>query len=379
VVKSVDQYGLAKKSEVITLFGLERPHGRRFDAAIKRVLAHGKFIMGPEVHELEEQLCEYTGARYCVTCASGTDALVMALIAMFGFERPHVLGALTTPFTFTATLEAIVRASHDCIYADVDPRTKNLDCDQTPDQNFHVVVPVDLFGLPADYGAQALAHRRVIADAAQSFGASYHGRKVGVLADATATSFFPTKPLGCFGDGGAVFTNNHRVAEIVVSLREHGRGKQKFWPERVGFNSRLDTIQAAVLLEKLVTVDDEREKRARIATKYNRAFDGLVDIQAYPRDCVSAHALYTIFLPEDVGRQKIIERLKGKGIQTGVYYPIPMHFTEVYHSKKYFPHAERAAECCLSIPCHARMTNEEQDQVINNVCEVLHEQEQVQS
>ncbi len=249
--------------------------GDRIEAAITQVLDHGQFVLGPEVSALEERLASFCGARHAVTCASGTDALVLALVAL-GVQPGDAV--FTPSFTFAATAEAVVLAGGTPVFVDVRADTFNLDVDSlrralglatATGLRPKGVIAVDLYGQPADYDALAEVAEEgglwVVADGAQSFGGSLHGRRSGCLAAVTATSFYPAKPLGCYGDGGAVFTDDDGLAEVITSLRTHGQGEDRFHHVRIGYNSRLDTMQAAVLLQKLEIFEDELGKREDIA------------------------------------------------------------------------------------------------------------------
>ena len=275
---------------------------------INRVLAHGQYIMGPEVTELEERLAAYVGARHAISCSSGTDALLMPLMA-YGVGPGDAI--FTTPFTFIATAEVIQLLGATPVFVDIDPKTFNIDpealaqgiagLEKNP-QTAHLrpkgIIPVDLFGQPADYDRiNALAQMHglfVLEDAAQSFGATYKGRRAGSLADAAATSFFPAKPLGGYGDGGAIFTDNDELAEILRSIRVHGQGSDKYENVRIGINGRLDTIQAAVLLAKLDVFDQEVVARQEVARRYSAGLQDLVEVPVVAPECTSVWAQYSV-------------------------------------------------------------------------------------
>lgn len=337
--------------------------GDRIKARIDTVLAHGQFIMGPEVRELETQLAAFAGARHCITCASGTDALLLPLMAM-GIGRGDAV--FVPAFTFVATAEVVALLGAVPVFVDVREDTFNLCTDslaaaigvaKAQGLKPAAVIPVDLFGLPADYdsvAAVAAEHGlRVIADAAQSFGGSHHGKQVGSLAEVTATSFFPAKPLGCFGDGGAVFTDNDALAAVMRSLRVHGQGSDKYDNVRVGVNARLDTIQAAVLLEKLAILADEIQARGAAADRYAALLDGVVATPRIPPGHISAWAQYTV-LSDD--RDALAARCKSAGVPTAIYYPRPLPRQTGYAG---FPTApggcpvsDRLAQRVLSLPMH---------------------------
>lgn len=335
------------------------------DFAIKKVLDHGQYIMGPEVTMLEQQLATYTNAKHVITCSSGTDALLMALMA-YGVGPGDAV--LVPAFTFPATPEVVALLGATPVFVDVDPISYTIAIDaieegirycHTHNLNLSGIMAVDLYGLAADYDAiTAIAKKHglwVIADAAQSFGASYKNRNVGCLADVTATSFFPAKPLGCYGDGGAVFTDDDDMAHRMRSIRVHGKGEHKYDNVRVGINGRLDTIQAAILLEKLKIYPQELENKQQLAEYYNEMLDSSCLTPTIPLHCQSAWAQYTITLPDGLDRDALQGYLKDQGIPTMVYYPKPLHHQKAY---KDYPtvgsliHSERLCERVLSLPMH---------------------------
>ena len=348
--------------------------GSSVERAIQRVLEHGRFIMGPEVEELEIELAARVGVRHAVTCASGTDALVLSLRA--GGIGVGDLVAVPA-FTFAATAGAVVLAGAVPVFVDVDPRTKNIDPCATADllrtgidgQPVRGVIAVDLFGTPADYDALAPAAERagavLIADAAQSFGASVEGRAVGSLAPITTTSFFPSKPLGCYGDGGAILTDDDDIADILRSLRVHGQGDDKYDNIRIGTNSRLDTVQAAVLLQKLTILDDELAARRRIAARYGELLEGFVVVPECDEDVESAWAQYTVRLG---GRDRVAEELSAAGIPSAVYYRRPLHRQPAFRSFPVVPGgapvADTLAEQVLSLPFHPYLSVEDLETVV---------------
>ena len=335
---------------------LIRPH---IDEAIKRVLDHGRYIMGPEVFELEQQLASYCGARHAITCSSGTDALLMVLMAKGVGPGDAVF---IPSFTFPATPEVVALLGATPFFVDVFPDTYNID-PQSVEQGIETakkqglkpqaIIAVDLFGQPAGYPALekvASEHNLwILADSAQSFGATLDNKKVGTLALATATSFFPAKPLGCYGDGGAVFTDDDELAEILKSIRVHGKGKHKYDNVRIGLNARLDTIQAAILLEKLKIFDDELQVRQQIAEYYNEVLKNSVQVPYVIDEATSAWAQYTVKLRQDIDRSKLMHNLKETGIPTMVYYEKPLHLQEAY---KNFP---RAGELTTSEECSRKV------------------------
>jgi len=373
-------------------------------AAIDRVLEHCQFILGPEVAELEAQLAAYAGVKHAIACSSGTDALLLALMAK-GIGPGDAV--FTTPFTFFATAEAVALTGATPIFVDIDPHTFNLDpasLEQAiialleQDQERHVlprsgldrcgkplelrpkaIVAVDLFGLPADYQrlqAIAAAHDLVlIEDAAQSFGAELNGRRAGSLADLAATSFFPAKPLGCYGDGGAVFTDSDDAAAIVRSLAVHGQGEDRYWNERIGLNARLDTLQAAVLLAKLPVFPDELKLRAQVAERYTQALSPVASVLRPPQlppGCRSAWAQYSLLTEQ---RDPLRRHLADHGIPTAVYYPQPLHLQPAFAHLGYragdMPVAEGCARTIFSLPCHPYLEWDEVDRIADLILEFI--------
>ena len=300
------------------------------DARIHRVLDHGQYIMGPEVAELEGRLAAFTGARHCITVSSGTEALLISLMAL-GIGRGDEV--ITTPFSFIATAEAIVLLGATPVFADIDPATCNLDptlIEEKITVRTRAIMPVSLYGLPADMDEiNAVAWRHglvVIEDAAQSFGASYQGRKSCNLSKVGCTSFFPSKPLGCYGDGGAIFTSDDELAGAMREIRVHGQSR-RYVHTRVGVGGRMDTLQCAVVLAKLERFEWELEQRTRIAAAYDALLSGKLGLVARPRDRSSALAQYTVVLEE---REPVQAILHAAGIPTAVHYPVPMHMQPAY-------------------------------------------------
>jgi dTDP-4-amino-4,6-dideoxygalactose transaminase len=358
--------------------------GRSVDEAIARVLGHCQFILGPEVRTFEAELAAFCGARYAVSCASGTDALVMVLMALGVGPGDAVI---CPSFTFTATAEVAVLIGATPVFADVEEASFNLDPDslrracataRAAGLRPRVVIPVDLFGQPADYDRiNVVAEAEglfVLDDAAQGFGATYKNRRVGALAPATATSFFPAKPLGCYGDGGAVLTDDEEMAQGMRSVRVHGEGRDKYDCVRIGLNGRLDTIQAAVLIEKLKIFSEEIVARERAARRYSA---GLADVATVPRlaqGSTSVWAQYTLRLAPG-RRDGLMAMLKGQGIPTAIYYPTPLHRLGPY---QHFPVAEggapvseRLADEVISLPMHAYLEEATQDRIIEAVRRAL--------
>lgn len=366
----------------IDLAAQRRRLGERIDQAIARVLDHGGFILGPEVAELERQLAEFCGAKHCITCANGTDALQLVLMA----EGVEPGDAVFVPaFTFVATAEVVPPTGATPLFVDVresdftlDPASLEAGIAEAKRLGLkpRMVVPVDLFGHPADYDAiEAIAAREdlvVVADSAQGFGSSYKGRKSGTLAGYTTTSFFPAKPLGCYGDGGAIFTNDADRAALLRSLRFHGKGADKYDNVRIGLNSRLDTIQAAILLEKLAIFADELAARGRVAQRYSGALSDLVGVPQESAGCRSAWAQYTALVPV---RDALAEACKAEGVPTAVYYPVPMHRQTGY--KGYptvpggLPVSDRLSRQVISLPMHPYLDEAAQDRIIAAVRRAL--------
>ncbi|MGB7077424.1 MAG: DegT/DnrJ/EryC1/StrS aminotransferase family protein [Xanthobacteraceae bacterium] len=358
--------------------------GRAIDDAVARVLAHCQFIQGPEVRELEAELAAFCGARHAIACSSGTDALLLVLMA---WQIGPGDAVICPAFTFHATAEMVALLGAKPIFADVSADSFNLDPDSLERAvatakrlglRPRAVIPVDLFGLPADHdaiGAIAAKHDMlVLDDAAQAFGATYHGRTLGALTAATATSFFPAKPLGCYGDGGAVFTDDDALAAKVKSLRVHGEGADKYDSVRIGITGRLDTIQAAVLLEKLKIFPDEIAARDKAAARYA---EGLGDVAIVPRvgnQSSSVWAQYTLRLKPG-RRDALAATLKAGGIPTAIYYVKPVHRQAAYRqfpvAEGGLPVCERLAEEVVSLPMHAYLEPAVQDRIIEAVRRAL--------
>lgn len=349
------------------------------DASMARVLEHGQYIMGPEVAELESVLAGYCGVEHALACASGTDALVLALMALGIGEGDAVFAPA---FTFVATVEAVSLVGATPVFVDADSGSFNLCPDslaeavdavrKAGDLRPRAVMPVDLFGQPADYraiGEIAAAERlEVVADAAQSFGAQLDGVRVGRLARVSTTSFFPAKPLGCYGDGGAVFTDDEDLARLIVSLRNHGQGGDKYDNVRVGLNSRLDTLQAAILLEKLKIFDDELRRRDDVAARYRTLLGNDCQVQRLIAGATSSWAQFTL-LAED--REGLRGHLKDGGIPTAVYYPKPNHlqgpYLEAPRAPKGLPVTEHLQQRVVSLPMHPYLSEDLQDRIVEQV------------
>ncbi|MEX2480357.1 MAG: DegT/DnrJ/EryC1/StrS family aminotransferase [Gammaproteobacteria bacterium] len=341
------------------------------DARIAAVLQHGRFILGPEVEELEQALAEFVGVRHCIGVASGTDALLIALMAS-GIKAGDEV--ITTPFTFIATAEVITLLGARPVFVDVRPDTLNIDSvliEQAVTPRTRAVMPVNLYGQCADFDAiNAVAERHglmVIEDAAQSFGATYRGRRSCALAPIGCTSFFPSKPLGCYGDGGACFTDDDDLAQRMREIRVHGQDR-RYHHAVLGVNGRLDTLQAAILLAKLEVYADEMTARQRIAERYDRAISAAAEAIELPlieAHNTSVYAQYTVQLDE---RDRVVEALQVAGIPTAVHYPVPLHaqpvFADCGAALGSLPHSERAAGRVMSLPMHPYLSEADQDRIV---------------
>ncbi|WP_417434934.1 DegT/DnrJ/EryC1/StrS family aminotransferase [Hoeflea sp.] len=357
----------------------------RIDAAIAGVLDHGQFIMGPEVAELEAQLAAHSGAQHAIACSSGTDALAMVLMAKN--VRPGQ--AIFCPaFTFVATAEVVAWLGAHIWFVDVDAETFNMDpasleiaiaAAREAGQEPVGVIPVDLFGLPADYDAVSKIAAReglwILGDGAQAYGARYHNRRVGTLAMATATSFFPAKPLGAYGDGGAIFTDDAELAETLRSILFHGKGANQYDNVRIGMTGRIDTMQAAILIEKLAIFDDEIEARNRIAARYKALLEGHVATPKVPDGLQSVWAQYTIKLPEGADRAAIQAKMKEEGVPSAVYYAKPLHRQDAYSQYGIaggsLPVTDMLSQCVLSLPMHPYLDEDTQDRVVSSLISAL--------
>jgi dTDP-4-amino-4,6-dideoxygalactose transaminase len=355
--------------------------GTSIDEAVSRVLAHCLFINGPEVTQLEAALAAFTGAKHVVTCASGTDALLMVLMARNVGRGDAVF---CPSFTFCATGEAVALTGATPVFVDVDEATFNMDVESLKRGIATAkrlglkpkgVIPVDLFGQSADHdaiGAVAEAEGLfVLDDAAQAFGASYKGRRLGTFGHVTATSFFPAKPLGCFGDGGAILTDDADLAETLRSIRVHGQGSDKYDNVRLGLTGRLDTIQAAILIEKLKIFEDEIAARNKVAERYAQGLGNVVTVPYVASGATSVWAQYTIRLPKGIDRNEFAAALKAQGIPTAIYYPKSMHQQTAYRD---YPIADGGVAVCeklsddvISLPMHAYLDEPTQERIIKAV------------
>ncbi len=372
--------------QFIDLAAQQRRIRTKIEANIRTVLDHGKYIMGPEIGELENRLADYVGVKHAISCSSGTDALLMALMA---YNIGPGDSVFTTPFTFIASAEVISLLGAVPIFVDIDPKTYNIDPDkldsairnsQPEIHNPKGIIAVDLFGLPADYDKiNAVARKHglfVIEDAAQSFGGKYHGRKACSLAEIACTSFFPAKPLGCYGDGGAVFTDDDDLAEKMVSVRIHGKGSHKYDNARIGINGRLDVIQAAVLLAKLDIFPEEVDLRQGIAQCYTEGiapYSSLVP-PTVPEEMKSVWAQYSILSKDERHRTELQEKLRAAGIPTAIYYPIPLHLQHAFANLDYkegdFPISEDYSRRIFSLPMHPYLAKVEQERIVDLIFDV---------
>lgn len=343
------------------------------DSRIQKVLDHGAYVNGPEVTELEQTLAKYVGTKHCITIANGTDALWVPLMALGIGQGDEVI---TTAFSFIATAEVIVLAGATPIYVDIDPNTFNIDVTKieaaiTP--RTKAIMPVSLYGQMPDMDAiNAIAKKHnlhVIEDAAQSFGAKYKGQRSGSLTTATGTSFFPAKPLGCYGDGGAIFTNDDSLLKIIKEIREHG-SESRYYHTRLGINGRLDTIQCAILLAKMDRYDWELEQRQRVADRYNDAFSS-IKAEGFKTPFVESHnssawAQYTLLIKDRAGFQK---KMTEAGVPTSIHYPRimpdqPYYKEHTANPNQELPVARWAAEHVISLPMFPDMDNATQDKII---------------
>jgi dTDP-4-amino-4,6-dideoxygalactose transaminase len=378
---SMNQHLRPEPVPFIDLAAQRRRLGKSIDKAVSRVLDHCQFINGPEVAQLEAQLAAFSGAQHVVTCASGTDALLMVLMAK-GVGRGDAV--FCPSFTFSATGEAVALTGATPVFVDVDEATFNMDANSLKrgiataiklGLKPRAVIPVDLFGQSADHDAiGAVAKTQgmfVLDDAAQAFGASYKGSRLGTFGLATATSFFPAKPLGCFGDGGAIFTDDAQLAETLRSIRVHGQGSDKYDNVRLGLTGRLDTMQAAILIEKLIIFEDEIAARNEIAERYARGLGNVVTVPHVANGCTSVWAQYTIRLPKGCDRDGFAAALRVQGISTAIYYPKSMHQQTAYRDFPVadggLPASESLSGDVISLPMHAYLDEPTQQRIIKAV------------
>ena len=357
------------------------------DAAMIEVAANCNFINGQQVKDLEQELAEYVGAKHCITCGNGTDALTMAMMA-WGIKEGDAV--FVPDFTFFSSGEIVSHAGAVPVFVDVDNDTFNISAEalekaventiKTGELRPKAVVAVDLFGLPADFAAiRKIADKYgllVLEDGAQGFGGSINGKKACSFGDISTTSFFPAKPLGCYGDGGAVFTDDDEIAKLLESIRVHGKGEMKYDNVRIGLNSRLDTIQAAILSVKLRAFKEyELTDINKVADKYTEALSGIVKTPVIPEGFYSSWAQYTIQLDSRQTRDRLQEALKKEGIPSMVYYPKPMHRQEAFRENRYddgdFTNTVKLCETVLSLPMHPYLTDDDVKIVTDNVKSAL--------
>ena len=356
----------------------------KIDKRIKSVLDHGKYIMGPEVYELEQKLSKYVGMEYCISCSSGTDALLIPLMAN-GIGPGDAV--ITTPFTYIATAEVIALLGAEPVFVDVYESTYNINPNgiegaimeaKKRGLNSKAIIPVDLFGLPARFrmiDEISKAHSLiVIEDAAQGFGGEIRGKKAGSFGHIASTSFFPAKPLGCYGDGGAIFTNDKELAHKMKSIRIHGSGSDKYENVRLGINGRIDTIQAAILLEKLLIFDQELKLRNQIADYYSENISSSFKKPYTPKNYLSSWAQYSLLANTENERNLIMSILEDADIPSNIYYKLPLHLQDVFKNLGYrsgsFPVSEKVSNQIFSIPMHPYLDRTKQDVII----EVLNKQ-----
>jgi dTDP-4-amino-4,6-dideoxygalactose transaminase len=361
----------------VQFIDLQRQYERiksNLEKRLSSVFNSCKFILGPEVNELEQKLADFVGRKYCVSCSSGTDALLMPLLA-WGIKEGDAV--FTTPFTFIATSEVIRLVGATPVFVDIDERTFNISPQKLEEKIIEVlnsgklhpkvIIPVDLFGLPADYDQILKIAEKynlfVLEDAAQGFGGSVSGKRSCAFGDVSATSFFPAKPLGCYGDGGAVFTDDEDMYELLLSIRVHGQGTNKYENVRLGINGRLDTIQAVVLLTKLEIFEEELELRNQVAKKYSSLLKGKVEVPYVPEGYFSSWAQYSVLAENGHHRTDILNRLKANNVPTAIYYPIPLHLQKVNQDLGYkigdFPVAEAISKRIFSLPMHPYLKDDE--------------------
>ena len=350
------------------------------DSSISTVLDHGQYIMGPEVNQLEEELVDFSGSKYCLSCSSGTDALLMVLMA---YDIGPGDAVFTSTFSFISCAEVIKMLGATPVFVDVERDTFNISCSNLLKQIDKVeksgklipkcIIPVDIFGLPADYDKiEAIAKKyniKVLSDAAQSFGSSINGRRSCTYSNATATSFYPSKPLGCYGDGGAIFTDDEELYKKIFSIRNHGFDKHRYKHVRVGINGRLDTIQAAILLQKLKLFEQEINRRQYIYEIYKTALKNKYFVQMVPEGCISTWAQFSIMSKKN-SRDKIIKYLKSKGVPTTIHYPLPLHKQDVFKSTSALAESEKISSEIFSIPMHPYLSKDDQEVIINALLDI---------
>ena len=364
--------------QFIDLKAQQKQIREKVNKRIQKVLDHGKYIMGPEVFEFEDKLAKYVNVKHCISCSSGTDALLIPLLAR-GISKGDAV--LTTPFTYIATAEVIALLGAEPVFVDIYPTTFNMDpskiegaIDYAKNKGLvpKAIIPVDLFGLPARYRLiQEIADKYnlfVVEDAAQGFGGSIRSKKAGSYGNVASTSFFPAKPLGCYGDGGAIFTNDDDLAQNMRSIRVHGSGLDKYDNVRIGINGRLDTFQAAILLEKFAIFNDELDLRNQISQYYNNSINNNFQKPIIPDQYYSSWAQYSVLSRSSKHREEIISSLKKEKIPSMIYYRIPLHLQKVFKKLNYkkgdFPIAESIADRIFSLPMHPYLENHHQNKIV---------------
>lgn len=356
------------------------------DASVQDIMKDARFIGGKEVDELEKKLAEYVGRKHCISCANGTDALQLAYLA-YGIKKNDAV--FCPDMTFVASIEPAVMLGAHPVFVDIDINTYNIDANELEKKVIatieekqytpRAVVMVDFLGIPANYDEISRVCKKynllLIEDAAQGIGGLYKGRHCGSLGDITCTSFFPSKPLGCYGDGGAVFTDDDNINALIRSYKVHGKGETKYNNVRVGMNSRLDTIQAAVLLAKLSIFEEEMMKRQEVARRYDEAFKDILQIPYTDKEDRCAYAQYVMLAKDEEQRERILNALKEENIPSILYYPKPMHKMEAFgNTIEFYPNATKYASCNFGVPFSPYITREEQDMVIQTIKKVLVEE-----
>jgi len=356
---------------------------KQIDKSIKDVLQRGEYILGPQVQELEHKLKTYVGRKYCVTCANGTDALQIVLMA-WGVQKGDAV--FIPSFTFMATAEVVSLQGATPVFVDIDADTFNINpislekainkVIEDKNLNAKAIIAVDLFGLPADYEKIIPIAKKygllLLEDGAQGFGGTQHSKKACSFGDASTTSFFPAKPLGCYGDGGAIFTDDQELYETIISVRTHGKDAEKYNNVRVGINSRLDTLQAAILLVKLKAFEEyELRERQKVASIYTEQLKDIIKTPIVPKGYTSSWAQYTLFLKDKCQRDNLQEKLKERDIPAMIYYPKPIHKQKVYSDLKYededLQFSQIAAYCVLSIPMHPYLHKDTIEFICNTI------------
>ena len=356
----------------------------KIDKAVQSIMANASFIGGAEVDEFETSLAAYVGRKHCVSCGNGTDALMLVALA-YGIGAGDAV--FCPDMTFIASVEPFCMLGATPIFVDIDEKSYNIDPPKLEEAVVRVkqegkykpkaVVMVDFLGIPADYEkVQAICKTHgllLIEDAAQGIGAKYQGKMCGSLGDISCTSFFPSKPLGCYGDGGAVFTDSDEIAEVLRSYKVHGKGSSKYDNIRVGVNSRLDTIQAAVLLAKLDVLEEEMERRQEIAARYDEAFRDVLQIPHVEQGNRCSYAQYVMLAKDTVERDKILAAMKEADIPSLLYYPKALHRMDAFRlpRSEAYPNADRYAECNFGVPFSPYLSNEEQAWVIKSILSAL--------